>query len=177
MVGSIPGAGHTPAEYAVPGRLPSPVPPGPWPAVQTHVPHPATAVWPRPIGWTPVQGTPYVLGLLPVPASTSGPAVGALIAGIVSILVALWATTIGLLGAAAGWGGWVAGAFGVLALLVGGAGALIGLLTLRRLPPATTGRPPVVRGRGLAVAGVSCGTAGVLLALLGVTATFALQLS
>ncbi|MFG3418214.1 hypothetical protein ACIBTZ_27105 [Micromonospora sp. NPDC049460] len=102
---------------------------------------------------------------LDVPPVTSGLAVGSLVAGIVSILVALLVVCFG---AVAGMGGaWAAGAFTVLGVLSGAGAVVAGLFGLRQIRRAAP--PPAVRftGRGLAVAGVSCGGAGLLLSLLG----------
>ncbi|MFG3705443.1 hypothetical protein ACGF7U_12010 [Micromonospora sp. NPDC047670] len=112
-----------------------------------------------------VAGTPFGVVHLDVPPVTSGLAVGSLVAGIVSVLVALLVVCFG---AAAGMGGaWAAGAFTVLGVLAGAGAVLAGLFGLRQIRRVAP--PPAVRftGRGLAVAGVSCGGAGLLLSLLG----------
>ncbi|MER7418102.1 hypothetical protein ABT346_15210 [Micromonospora peucetia] len=113
----------------------------------------------------PVAGTPFGVVQLDVPPVTSGLAVGSLVAGIVSTLVAMLVIC---LGAVSGTGGaWAAGAFTLLGVLAGAGAVVAGLLGLRQIRrPAA---PPAVRftGRGLAVAGVSCGGAGLLLSLLG----------
>ncbi|MEU4639232.1 hypothetical protein [Micromonospora sp. NPDC023814] len=112
-----------------------------------------------------VAGTPFGVVHLDVPPVTSGLAVGSLVAGIVSILVALLVVCFG---AVAGMGGaWAAGAFTVLGVLAGAGAVVAGLFGLRQIRRAAP--PPAVRftGRGLAVAGVSCGGAGLLLSLLG----------
>ncbi|MEU9507561.1 hypothetical protein AB0D32_14900 [Micromonospora sp. NPDC048170] len=113
----------------------------------------------------PVAGTPFGVVHLDVPPVTSGLAVGSLVAGIASTLVAMLVIC---LGAVARTGGaWAAGAFTVLGVLAGAGAVVAGLLALRQIRrPAA---PPAVRftGRGLAVAGVSCGGAGLLLSLLG----------
>ncbi|MCX4389406.1 hypothetical protein OG777_21105 [Micromonospora peucetia] len=113
----------------------------------------------------PVGGTPFGVVQLDVPPVTSGLAVGSLVAGIASTLVAMLVIC---LGAVSGMdGAWAAGAFTLLGVLAGTGAVVAGLLGLRQIRrPAA---PPAVRftGRGLAVAGVSCGGAGLLLSLLG----------
>ncbi|MFI6260926.1 hypothetical protein [Micromonospora sp. NPDC051006] len=114
----------------------------------------------------PVPGTPYGVVHLDVPPVTSGLAVGALVVGIVSILVSVLVICFGVTGSS--WTGvWAAGAFTLLGSLTGAGAIVAGLLAMRQIRrPAP---PPAVRfsGRGLAVAGVSCGGAGLLLSLLG----------
>ncbi|MFV2115049.1 hypothetical protein ACFHW0_22265 [Micromonospora sp. LOL_025] len=102
---------------------------------------------------------------LDVPPVTSGLAVGSLVAGIVSTLVAMLVICIGAVGGVGG--AWAAGAFTVLGVLAGAGAVVAGLLGMRQIRRPTA--PPAVRftGRGLAVAGVSCGGAGLLLSLLG----------
>ncbi len=112
----------------------------------------------------PVPGTPYGLAILGPPESTSGAAVGSLVSGVGSVLVALLVSCVGLLGAEEGWGVWVAGAFALLAGALGVAGVALGVVGVRQTRrPAGTGptdRPP--GGRGMAVAGLVCGGAGLL---------------
>ncbi|MGQ5259609.1 hypothetical protein ACTWLT_02525 [Micromonospora sp. ZYX-F-536] len=113
-----------------------------------------------------VPGTPFGVVYLDVPPVTSGLAVGALVAGIASILVALLVICFGVAFATNG-GAWASGAFAVLGVLAGVAAVVAGLLARRQIRrPAP---PPAVlfTGRGLAVAGISCGAAGALLSLLG----------
>ncbi|WP_433394402.1 hypothetical protein [Micromonospora sp. KLBMP9576] len=102
---------------------------------------------------------------LDVPPVTSGLALGSLVAGVVSTLVALLVICLGAV--ASSGGAWAAGAVTVLGVLTGAGAGVAGLLGLRQIRrPAG---PPAVRftGRGLAVAGISCGAAGLLLSLLG----------
>ncbi|MFV2099839.1 hypothetical protein [Micromonospora sp. LOL_024] len=113
-----------------------------------------------------MPGTPFAVVHLDVAPVTSGLAVGALAAGITSILVSVLVICIGAVGGGAN-GAWAAGAFAVLGSLTGGGAVVTGLLGLRQIRrPAA---PPAVRftGRGLAIAGVSCGGASLLLCLLG----------
>jgi hypothetical protein len=107
---------------------------------------------------------------LDVPPITSGLAVGALVAGIASILLSLVVLCFALAGADAGWGPWAAGAFALLAVLVGGAGVVLGGLALRQIRGAKP--PPAVQftGRGLALSGLICAALG----LAGTLAAFAL---
>ncbi|MFF5181655.1 hypothetical protein ACFY2Q_26810 [Micromonospora sp. NPDC000316] len=114
----------------------------------------------------PVPGTPFGVVHLDVPPVTSGLAIGALVAGIASILVALLVICFGVAFAGNG-GAWASGAFTVLGVLAGVAATVAGLLGQRQIRrPAA---PPAVlfTGRGLAVAGISCGAAGALLSLVG----------
>ena len=116
-----------------------------------------------------MEGTPFGVAYLDLPPITSGMAVGALVAGVGSVLVSLLVGCFGLLGANAGWGGWVAGAFAVLATLLGLGGVGLGAAGLRQIRRAKAQAIPVT-GRGLAIAGISCGGVGLgLTALLMVT--------
>ncbi|MEU5908381.1 hypothetical protein [Micromonospora sp. NPDC047527] len=113
-----------------------------------------------------MPGTPFGVVHLDVPPVTSGLAIGSLVAGIASILVALLVICFGVAFAGNG-GAWASGAFTVLGVLAGVAATVAGLLGQRQIRrPAA---PPAVRftGRGLAVAGISCGAAGALLSLVG----------
>ncbi|PWR10056.1 hypothetical protein DKT68_10330 [Micromonospora acroterricola] len=124
----------------------------------------------------PVAGTPFAVVHLDVPPVTSGLAVGALVAGIASILVSLLVICFGVAGANYD-GVWASGAFTVLGVLAGVAAVVAGLLGHRQIRrPA---QPPGVRftGRGLAVAGVSCGATGALLSLLGLALALAIALA
>jgi hypothetical protein len=107
-----------------------------------------------------VPGTPFGLVHLEVPPVTSGLAVGALVTGVAAILVSLVVTCFGLIGSGPGWGPWAAGAFALLASLLGGAGVVLGILgrrQIRRAGPASAVR---FTGNGLAVAGLICGGTG-----------------
>ncbi len=132
------------------------------------------------IRFEPVPGTPYGLAYVQVTPVTSGPAVGALAAGIASIAVALVMLCLGLAGAGPGWGGLVAGAFAILAALFGVAGIAIGTAVARRIPapvtvpigyrmpwPAPAPQDGGVGGRSMAVAGRTCGFIGAGLAVVG----------
>ena len=124
----------------------------------------------------PFPGTPFGLVYLNVPGGTSGPAVGSQVSGIASILVSFLVACFGLAGASSGWGAWVAGAFAVLAAVLGAAGiglALAGMRQVRRAPAPGTVR---VTGRGLAIAGLSCGSAGLAITLVALVLVLVLQL-
>lgn len=90
----------------------------------------------------------------------SGPAIGALVTGIVSLLVTMLVAVFGLIAAQSGVGALVGGAFAVLAAALGGAGVGLGLVGLRQM------RTGGVRGRGMAIAGVICGGVAILLTVL-----------
>jgi Domain of unknown function (DUF4190) len=111
----------------------------------------------------PVGGTPFAFGYVRVPPVTSGKAIGSLIAGIASILVALGMACLGLVGASPGWGALVAGAFAILSTFLGVAGIAFGH-SARRMIARSAG---AVSGRGMATAGLTCGIVGVALSVLG----------
>ncbi|MGC4744136.1 hypothetical protein ACLQ28_00520 [Micromonospora sp. DT201] len=122
-----------------------------------------------------VPGTPFGVVHLDVAPVTSGLAIGALVAGVASVLVSLLVICVGVAFSNDG-GAWASGAFAALGLLAGVAAVVAGLLGQRQIRrPAA---PPAVRftGRGLAVAGISCGTAGALLSLLGLGLALVLAL-
>jgi hypothetical protein len=107
----------------------------------------------------PVPGTEFGVAYAPVAPTVSGLAIGSLVSGIGSIAIATVVGCFGLVGASAGWGPIVAGAFAVLAGLLGLAGLGLAFVAMRQIR-AGAGR---MTGRGLAIAGMSCGGAGVLL--------------
>lgn len=152
------------------------------------VPPPPREAWQRPVRVEPVPGTPYGLAIFGAPTAVSGPAIGALAAGVAAILVAFVVMCLGLAGAADGWGAAVAGAFAILAGFLGVAGIVLGAVGVRQIrrsglvagsgPSGVGGAPATsIRGRGLAVAGLICGACGVGLTLLSVAAVLAVQLS
>jgi hypothetical protein len=108
-----------------------------------------------------VPGTDFGLAYFNVPPTVSGQAVGSMVAGILSVVVAFIVGCFGLTGARAGWGPIVAGAFAVLAVVAGLAAMGLGWFSTRQIV-AAGGR---LTGRGMAVAGISCGAVG-----LGLTA-------
>jgi hypothetical protein len=134
-----------PAPYAPSGYGPVPGPPPRPPAGQVRV--------------DPVPGTEFGVAYLPVPPTSSGLAIGSLVAGIGSVAVALVVGCFGIAGAEAGWGALVSGAFAVLGGLLGLGSVGIGLVSMRQIK-AANGR---ITGRGIAIAGISCGGAGVVL--------------
>jgi hypothetical protein len=138
-------------------------------------PPPPEGRW-KPARVDPVPGTDFGLVQLAIAPAASGLATGALLAGIGSILASTLVLCFGVAGAAGGWGGWVAGAFTLLAVLVGGGAVAIGLVARRQI--ARSGGPGRLRltGRGVAVAGISCGAVGVGIALLGLALGLVLQL-
>ena len=132
--------------------------------------------------WTPervdaVPGTDFALVQLRVEPVTSGLSIGSLLAGIVSILVSLLVLCFGLVGAEAGWGALVAGAFTLLSVVGGGGAVAVGLVARRQI--RGTGQPGQMRftGGGVAVAGIFCGATGAGLALLCLGLAVVLQLS
>jgi hypothetical protein len=172
-----PRYGQVQPPYGPPGQPPY-GPPGqpPYgPPVQQGPPPPRDA-YQLPARVDPIPGTPFGLLYLKVPAGTSGPAVGSQVTGIASILVGLVVACLGLSGARQGWGAWVAGAFAVLAVVLGVAGiglALTGLRQVRRPPAPGTVQ---VTGRGLAIAGLSCGSAGLAVTVLALGIVLIVQL-
>ena len=89
------------------------------PYPQPVAPPAANDQW-RPARVDVLPGTGFALVQLQVPPISSGLATGSLLAGIGSILVSLLVFCFGLSGASSGWGGWVGGAFTLLAVLAGG---------------------------------------------------------
>lgn len=140
--------------------------PGPWSAQPPAAVPPQMVAPPRPgESWTPahveaVPGTEFGLVRLKVVPLTSGLAVGAMIAGIASIMVAVLVLCFGVMGASAGWGGVVAGAFALLGVLVGAGAMAVGFAARRQID--RSGREGRVQftGRGAALAGIFCGGAG-----------------
>jgi hypothetical protein len=105
-----------------------------------------------------VADTPFGLMIFGVSPTVSGPGVGALVAGIGSILVTMIELCFGLLGSSDGWGPAVAGAFAVLAGMLAVGAITLGSVSLRQIRRArATGG---VRGRGQAIAGIVCGSVG-----------------
>ncbi|MBE1485167.1 hypothetical protein [Plantactinospora soyae] len=196
---------EAPAQAAVPGAYLSPAGAGPRPAYPGApgagerpplVPAPPRDSVRAPRRVDAVPGTPFGLVYLDVAPVTSGPAVGALVTGIGSILVAFGAGCMGLIGLNGGWGGWAAGAFAVLAGLLGTVGVLLGELGRRQTrttgaavrpgqarrplawPPVAEGAPPVrYTGHGLAMAGLICGGVGLALTVLALAISVLLQVA
>jgi hypothetical protein len=133
-----------------------------WPAVPP-VAGPRPVSYPAPVRVEVVPGTPYGLAVLGAPKTASGVAASSLATGIGSVLVSLVVWCFGLAGAQQGWGGLVAGAFAVLAILLGAAGIVLGWLGMRQIRLATG----AMTGRGVAVSGLVCGAVGFVLAAAG----------
>lgn len=150
-----------PPGYPYPPRsFPGPVPaPQPGPGAPVHV--------------EPIPGTEFGLAYAALPPVTSGQAVGALVAGIASILVSLVTICFGLAGAAGGWGALVAGAFAILATLLGAAAISVGVFARRVI----RGSYGAISGAGMATAGLVCGIVGTSLAVLGFTGALIATLS
>jgi hypothetical protein len=160
----------------VPQPQPSPPPPQPAPWMQPLPPPPPRDAWRAPRRVEAVPGTSFAVVHLDVPPVMSGLAVGALVAGIGSILVSFIVGCFGLLGAQDGWGAWVAGAFALIAVLAGAAGVALGLLGMRQIRQDAP--PPAIRftGRGLAIAGIACGATGLGITVLAFVVALLLQL-
>jgi hypothetical protein len=121
------------------------------------VPAPVSAAR-GPVRVEPVPGTEFGVAYLSVPPTVSGLAVGSLVAGIGSISIAFIVGCFGVAGSS-GWGPLVAGAFAVLAGLIGLGSVGLGYAAVRQVR-AAWGR---ISGRALGIAGMVCGGAGVLL--------------
>lgn len=120
--------------------------------------------FPSPVRFEGVPGEPFALAILPTPKVVSGMSVGALVAGIGSVLVSGVVWCFGLAGSSRGWGALVGGAFFVLAAFLGLAGAGLGIGGLRQIKRDRTG---ALSGKGYAITGLACGGAGVVSAMLG----------
>lgn len=144
---------------------------------------PPREAWQRPVRVEPVPGTPYGLAVFGAPTATSGPAIGALVAGVVGALMSFLVMCLGLTGAGEGWGVAVAGAFAILSAFLGAGAVGLGVVGLRHTRPGASmsgaGSAPVtsIRGRGLALAGLICGATTVGLTLLSFAAVLAVQAS
>jgi hypothetical protein len=151
-------------------------PPPATPATPYVPPPPPDGRW-RPERVDPVAGTEFGLVRLQVSPIASGLATGSLIAGIASIGVSLLVLCFGLAGSSDTWGGWVAGAFALLGVLVGGGAAGLGVVALRQIRRSR--RPGQIRftGRGAAIAGLSCGAAGAGISVVSLALALVLQLS
>jgi hypothetical protein len=118
-----------------------------------------------------IEGTQFGVAYPAVPPTPSGPSIGSMVAGIVSILVSFIVGCFGLVGSTDGWGPAVSGAFAILAALIGAGAVGMGFFGLRQIRRGNG----TVRGRGMAIAGISCGGTGIgltlLLFLLAVVAT------
>jgi hypothetical protein len=127
-----------------------------------------------------IPGTPFGVVTLDVPPATSGPAIGALVAGIAAILVSFVVVCFGLAGAQGGWGVLAAGAFTLLALVAAAGAVVLGVAARRQIRQARQlGPESALRyaGRGLATSGQVCGLVGLGVTLAGFVASVLIQLS
>ncbi|BCB81354.1 hypothetical protein GCM10022251_18740 [Phytohabitans flavus] len=158
-VGAVPAQWGRPAQWGQPAA----------------VPPPPREAWLAPQKVEAIPGTQFAVVHLNVPPTTSGLAIGSLVAGIASILVSLVVVCFGVAGASAGWGAWVAGAFAMIAGLAGAAAVVLGLFALRQIRQAAA----AIRftGRGVAISGLVCGAVGLGLTLLGLGTSLLIQVS
>ncbi|MGI5245646.1 hypothetical protein [Dactylosporangium sp. CA-139066] len=115
-----------------------------------------------------VQGTPFGVAYPTFQAVPSGQATGSLVAGIASVLVALFAICLGVTGAKDGWGLAASGAFTILGVFLGGGAIGLGLYGLRRIRRAGG---QGITGRGMGISGIVLGAVGAGLALLALLAS------
>jgi hypothetical protein len=155
---------YQPGQYAPPGY-----PPGYRPMVV-----PAGVGLPPPVALQAVPASPFGVAIVGVAPTTSGPAVASLVTGVGSILVSFVVICFGALGANSGWGPVVAGAFAVLAGLVGVAALVLSQLAFRQVRRAVDWGAS--KGRGVAIAGLICGAVGLLITVLGVVLAITLSL-
>jgi hypothetical protein len=152
-------------------------PPGPYqqyPPGYRPLAVPAGIGLPRPVALQAVPSSPFGVAIVGVAPTTSGSAVASLVTGVGSILVSFVVICFGALGADGGWGPVVAGAFAVLAGLVGVASLVLGQVGLRQVRRAVDWGAS--KGRGLAVSGMICGAVGLLMTVLGVVLAITLSL-
>ena len=83
----------------------------------------------------------------------------------------------GVAGSGDSWGGWVAGAFALLAVLIGGGAVAVGLVAVRQIRRSGKAGRMRFTGRGTAIGGISCGAAGAGIALLSLVLALVLQAS
>ncbi|MDP9799128.1 hypothetical protein J2S43_007640 [Catenuloplanes nepalensis] len=125
----------------------------------------------------PVPETPFAVVHLEVPAVVSGLAIGSLVTGGVALLVSFAVACFGLLGAQSGWGGLVAGAFALLAVIAGVGAVVQGTGALRQVRRPAESSSIRFSGRGLAITGLSLGGGGAAVALLSLLIVVVLSLS
>jgi hypothetical protein len=135
---------------------------------------PAGIGLPQPVALQAVPASPFGVAIVGVAPTTSGPAVASLVTGVGSILVSSVVICFGALGANSGWGPVVAGAFAVLAGLVGLAALVLGQLGLRQVRRAVDWGAS--KGKGLAISGMICGAMGLLITVLGVVLAITLSM-
>lgn len=158
---------HGPVRYPAPGYPAAPGYPGApglpgYPGGPIVGPGLSVPAVPPTVRVDPVPGTTFGVAYYAVSPTVSGMAIGSMVGGIASILVATLVLCFGLAGSNAGWGALVSGAFAVLAGVLGGGALVAGLLARRQIKRATGS----LSGRGMATAGVACGGSGFGLALL-----------
>jgi hypothetical protein len=136
----------------------------------------STGFLPRPVSVVAVPGTPFGVAIVGVSPITSGPATASLVAGVGSILVSLVVGCFAGLGAKAGWGPMVTGAFAVLAGLAALAAIGLGRAGLRQVSRSRSAHASrgIIIGRGLALSGIACGAVGLTLTVLSFLAAVAL---
>lgn len=117
-----------------------------------------------------VQGTPFGVAYPLVQSAPSGPSIGALVAGIASILVSLFVTCLGVTGAQDGWGPAAGGAFTALSVFLGLGAIGLGLFGMRQIRLAGRG----ISGKGMAITGLVLGSVGAGFALLSLLIAFLL---
>jgi hypothetical protein len=130
---------------------------------------------PQPVAYEPVPGTPFGVAIVGVAPTSSGPATASLVTGVASILVALVVGCFAALGAQSGWGPIVAGAFAVLAGLLGVASLVLGRTGVRQIRRVAGWG--AVTGRGVAIAGMICGGVGLALTAVSFVGSVALVAS
>ena len=132
---------------------------------------PSPALMAAPMRVDAIQGTPFGVAYPSVSTTPSGPSIGALVAGIASILVALFAGCLGLTGSSEGWGLAAGGAFTVLGIFLGAGAAGLGIAGTRQIRRAV-GPVVTVTGRGMAITGIVLGCVGAGLAVFVILLTF-----
>ncbi|MEV6928242.1 hypothetical protein AB0M46_27660 [Dactylosporangium sp. NPDC051485] len=164
--------GYPPNPYQYPAHPPQPQPPYPS-QPQPYALPPAYAGAPSASPMMRVdlvQGTPFGVAYPTIHPIPSGQAIGAMVAGIASILVGLFSMCLGASGAEAGWGLTASGAFTVLGVFIGAGALILGLLGNRRVRQSAG----QVTGRGMAISGIVLGAVGAGLALLALLLAAAL---
>ena len=141
--------------------------PGGYPPRQYSAPQPSR---PGPVRVEQVPGTEFGVAYMRVPPTVSGLAVGAMIAGIASILVAFIIGCAGVAGLQNESIPIIAGAFAVLAALLSFAGLGLGYASTRQI---RNGRGRF-SGRGMGITGMVCGAVGILFTSGGVLLALAL---
>jgi hypothetical protein len=108
-----------------------------------------------------VPGTPFGIAIPALSPTSSGLAVGSMVAGIGAILISLIVVCAGIVGSSSG--PLIGGAFAVLTAAIGLGAIGAGLAAIRQV----RGSGGQITGRGMAVAGLACGASAVGLAVLG----------